>query len=207
MGTDWGTTVRGGPVIKSPQTDPQDSSPKPRRARIDGAVYFEHATETECGDDRYHRSCTGRWRGEVLISSRAGKRVSARTKTEMYERLSELRDELGQGIRSSATYTVENAVTDWLGSLVDKSAKIVSTNREILAPLLDEIGRKAILRDLQADDVIKALTAIAETRSSRTVRDTRAAMGFRYHTAGRICGKNGIPHNNTPGVDVAAVPR
>lgn len=49
---------------------------------------------------------------------------------------------------------MEDAVSDWLGSLADKSEKTVSTNREILDPLLDEIGRKTILRDLQADDVI-----------------------------------------------------
>ena len=35
---------------------------------------------------------------------------------------------------------------------------------------------KTVLRELEADDVIRGLQAIAETRSSRTARDTRAAL-------------------------------
>jgi hypothetical protein len=51
----------------------------------------------------------------------------------------------------------------------------VRTQREMLTPLLYEIG-KIVLRDLEADHVIRALSVIAETRASRTVRDTRASL-------------------------------
>ena len=40
---------------------------------------------------------------------------------------------------------------------------------------MDEIGQ-TVLRELEADHVVSGLKAIAETRSSRTVRDTRAAL-------------------------------
>jgi integrase len=157
-----------------------------RRGRNEGSTYFEHlpGTAHKAGTSRdpenpLHRGCTGRWRGEVLVSNRAGKRVrkrvSAATKTELYQRLADLKSELSQGIRSSGTYTVQAACDDWLGSLTDKAPKTVQTQRELLAPLTAEIG-KTVLRDLEADHVIRALQVIAETRSSRTVRDSRASL-------------------------------
>jgi len=45
-----------------------------------GSVYFQHVEGTQCRDKR-HRSCAGKWRGE-----------------------------LGLGVKASATYTVERAV-------------------------------------------------------------------------------------------------
>jgi integrase len=86
---------------------------------------------------------------------------------------------------------VEEAAEDWLASLSDKSPKTISTNREMLDPLLAEIG-KTVLRELEADDVIRALQAIAETRSTRTVRDTRAAFvrAITYAQARNLVGRN-----------------
>jgi len=158
-----------------------------RRGRGEGKVYFEHRSGTQHrptgpasdpDNKLYHRGCSGVWRGEVVISNAAGqrvvrKRVNAATKTDLYRRLKELKDELAQGIRSSATYTVQAACDDWLDSLTDKAPKTVKTQREMLTPLLDKIG-KIVLRDLEADHVIRALSEVAQTRSSRTVRDTRA---------------------------------
>ena len=74
-----------------------------RRGRGESAVYFEHRAGTahKPGSERdpenaLHRGCTGRWRGEVLVSNRAGRRVrkqvSATTKTELYRRLKDLKD-------------------------------------------------------------------------------------------------------------------
>lgn len=160
-----------------------------RRGRGEGQVYFEHRSGTQRkpkgqaidpANKLYHRGCSGVWRGEVVISNAAGqrvvrKRVNAATKTDLYRPLKELKEELAQGVRSSATYTVQAACDDWLGSLTDKSNKTVRTQREMLTPLLYEIG-KIVLRDLEADHVIRALSAIAETRASRTVRDTRASL-------------------------------
>jgi len=150
-----------------------------RRGRGEDAVYYDHMG-TPCKDARYHRTCKGRWRGEISLGTDgAGKRirrkVSAKTKTEAYTKLGELRDELSQGVRSSASYSVAQALTDWLASLSDRTAKTVITLTELLAPLQGSIGHLP-LRDLTADDVLKALRAAAETRSSRTVRDSRAAL-------------------------------
>jgi hypothetical protein len=98
-----------------------------RRGRGEDAVYYDHMG-TVCKDSRYHRNCKGRWRGEISLGKNgAGKpmrrKVSAETKTEVYTKLAELRKELDQGVRSSATYTVGNAITEWLASLTDRTPK------------------------------------------------------------------------------------
>jgi len=82
--------------------------------------------------------------------------VSGRTKTEIKDKLQLLHDELREGIRSSPRYTVQNAVDDWLTHGLDgRSAKTVSTNREVLAPLT------ALIRDAK-------LKAHAPPRSGRS---------------------------------------
>jgi hypothetical protein len=130
---------------------------------------------------RYHRRCTGRWRGELNLGKdgqgrRRHRKVSATSKAELLDKLAELQAEVEHGARTSRTYTVAEAVDEWLaGPMADQAPKTIATQREILAPLTEEIGQ-AVLRDLQADDVSKALGKIAVTRSTRTVRDTRASL-------------------------------
>jgi integrase len=142
-------------------------------------VYFDHEG-SDCRD-RYHRRCTGRWRGELSLGKdgqgkRRRRKVSAKSKAELLDKLDELRSDLDQGIRSSRSYTVAQAVDEWLaGPMADRAPKTIQTQREILEPLTGIIGQIA-LRDLTADDVSKALIKIAETRSTRTVRDTRASL-------------------------------
>jgi hypothetical protein len=54
-----------------------------RRGRGEGAIYFEHKSQTECEDHRHHRGCTGKWRVEIAVNvggKRVRKRVNARTK-------------------------------------------------------------------------------------------------------------------------------
>lgn len=151
-----------------------------RGRRGEDAVYFAHNRGAVCYDTRYHRKCSGRWRAEVSLGTdiegkRVRRRLSAKTKTELYEKLDELRQELAIGVRSSATYTVDAAVKDWLESQADRHPKTVTTLTELLAPLRKSIGR-IVLRKLTADEVLAALKESAATRSSRTVRDSRANL-------------------------------
>jgi integrase len=150
-----------------------------RRGRGEDAVYYDHGG-TVCRDARYHRTCRGRWRGEISLGKdgsgkRARRKVSGKTKTEVYTKLGELRDELAQGVHSSGIYTVGQAIEEWIGSITDRDAKTVQTIGELLAPLKESLGNK-VLRDLTADDVLGALKDAAETRSSRTVRDARSNL-------------------------------
>ena len=102
--------------------------------------------------------------------------MSGKTKTEVYGKLDEARREIVQGVKTSGTYRVEEAVKEWLADVMaDRDPKTVKTQRELLDPLLTQIGA-VVLRDLEADDVSKALAKLAIARTSRTVRDTRASL-------------------------------
>jgi hypothetical protein len=84
---------------------------------------------------------------------RIRRKVSGGTETDVKDKLQALHDELHAGIRSSARYTVQNAVDDWLAhGLNGLSAKTVSANREVLTPLVTLVGAKK-LRELTAADV------------------------------------------------------
>lgn len=120
-------------------------------------VYFDH-DGSDC-KDRYHRRCTGRWRPEFNL-----------------EKLEELHREIQQGVRSGRSYTVAKTVDDWPdGPMADRAEKTIKTLREILDPATDILGQ-IVLRGLTADQVSKALIKLAQARSTRTVRDTRANL-------------------------------
>ena len=143
-----------------------------RRAYGEDSIYFEHASD--CRDPHHDRGCRGRWRGSVSQGfGPDGKRIRrkvSRTKTEVKDKLQLVHDELREGIRSSPRYTVQDAVDEFLAhGLEGRSAKTVSTNREVLAPLLPLIGG-AKLKELTAADVRSALAQIATSRSTRAVQ-------------------------------------
>ena len=99
-----------------------------RRGHGDDAVYFDHEG-APCQDARFHKRCTGRWRGVVSLGygadgKRVRRKVSGKTKTDVAEALRALHEELGRGLHTSRTYTVRQAVSDWLDSgLPGRSAK------------------------------------------------------------------------------------
>jgi hypothetical protein len=91
-------------------------------------------------------------------------------------KLAALHDELREGLHTSATYTVRQAVEDWLSNRLDgRSAKTVSTYREVLDPLTALIG-SAKLRDLTARKARSAMVELAADRSTRTLQITRNAL-------------------------------
>jgi hypothetical protein len=129
----------GSKIRKGPRRGPTDRRP----GRSEGTAYFEHR------DEARHRSCKGVWRGE-LTAGAFRRRVSGKTRTEVLAKLRDLREELGSGIRSSASYTVQQCVDDWIASL-NLSPKTVQTQRELLAPVV-KILAKQELRNLTPDE-------------------------------------------------------
>ena len=100
--------------------------------------------------------------------------------------------ELRGGLHTSATYTVRHAVEDWLANGLDgRSAKTVSTYREVLEPLTALIG-SARLRDLTARQVRSALVKLPADRSTRTLQIARNALvrAIRLAEANDLVGRN-----------------
>ena len=149
-----------------------------RRGWGEDSIYFDHSGE--CRDPEAHRHCLGRWRGVVSLKpgpdgQRRRKKVSGRNKTEVRAKLADLHDELNDGVVTNAAYTVAQAIKDWLADgLAGRAPKTVSTQREVLEPLIGIIGAVP-LRELTAATVRSALKELAATRATRTVARRRPA--------------------------------
>jgi hypothetical protein len=143
-----------------------------RHGQGEGSIHFEHLGT--CSDADTHRHCPGRWRGVISLGfgpggKRVRRAVSGSTKTEARDKIRVLREELEAGVTPKASYTVSEAVSDWLAyGLAGRSAKTVDMNRHILQPVLTVIGARP-LRKLTAADVRVVLDRAAATHSSRTV--------------------------------------
>jgi hypothetical protein len=88
---------------------------------------------------------------------RIRRKVSGKTKQEVRAKLEALHQELIAGVRSSSTYTVREAVDDWLREGLDATSDRTCTLYE---GLLGPIGARP-LRDLGAGDVRSALSQLA----------------------------------------------
>jgi hypothetical protein len=107
---------------------------------------------------------------------RRRKKVSGTNKTEVRAKLAELHDELNDGVVTNAAYTVAQAINDRLADgLAGRAPKTVSTQREVLEPLIGIIGAVP-LRELTAATVQSALKELAATRATRTVAMTHAGL-------------------------------
>jgi integrase len=107
---------------------------------------------------------------------RIRKKVSARSKTAALEALDKLREELGKAPKSSRTYTVDQAVSDWLaGGLSGRSERTKTLYEGLLAPLLVRLGHRP-LRDLAAMEVRNALESLSAQYSSRSLQITRNSL-------------------------------
>jgi integrase len=144
-------------------------------------VSFEHAKGTSCTDFKFHRHCQGRWRGSVSLGfdaqgNRIRRRVTAPTKTAALEAMATLREELGQAPRSSRTYTVGQAVNDWLlGGLPGRSERTREAYRYALAPVLAKVGHRP-LRELTALELRSGLESASGTLTTRTLQIARNSL-------------------------------
>lgn len=153
-----------------------------RRRRGEHSISFEHLNGA-CRDPGRHRSCPGRWVGQISLGyqasgSRKRKRVTGKTKTIVQDRLRELEQDLESGVEERA-YTVRQAIEDWLERVPGRSPQTIRRDRALfyrraghgeqeLRPEFAQLG-KLKLRELTARQVQQALSALAETRSTATI--------------------------------------
>lgn len=134
------------------------------------------------GDDSiYFDAGKNRWVGAVSLGRGAdGKRqrrkITGKTKSEVRLKLRALREEIAAGAKTSARYTVERAVEDWLREGLDgRAPRTVELYEGLLKPVVANIGAVP-LRDLSAHEVRDLLTKIAEKNSTRTVQIVRNCL-------------------------------
>jgi integrase len=158
------------------------AEPRPRRGHGEDSIYFDHANN--------------HWVGAVSLGYKAGKRirktVTGRTKTAVKAKLRQLRQELDNGVRSSATYTVGNALDDWLASgLSGRSDRTRELYRDTVKPLRGPLA-DIKLRELTAGDVQQTLDALADRLSTRTLQILRNCLerAIRHAEVRDLVGRN-----------------
>jgi hypothetical protein len=72
--------------------------------------------------------------------------VRGRTKTEIRDKLRDLREDIASGVQSPATYSVQQVIEDWLRDGLDgRSAATVSKYRHVLKPVLERHSNHRLL--------------------------------------------------------------
>lgn len=174
-----------------------------RRGWGEDGIFFEHTAL--CRDRDRHRHCEGRWRGVVSLGfgpdgKRIRRKVSGKSRAVVQDRLRALHGDLDSGVRASPNYTVRRAADDWLAEGLDgRSAKTIKKNQNVLAPILTAIGTRR-LRELTADDVRQALTAMAARYSTAAVAMGHNALtrAIRHAEARDLVGRNVATLVETP---------
>ncbi|MFH8793305.1 tyrosine recombinase XerC [Streptomyces sp. NPDC017941] len=135
------------------------------------------------GDDSiYWDKSKNRYIGAVSLGytpsgSRKRPKVSGKTKAEVRQKLRELRKELARGARAPASYTVAQAVNDWIAQgLKGKEATSIGTYRSLADNHVIPYLGAARLKDLEADDVDEWLEGRAEVLATRSLRMARSIL-------------------------------
>ena len=150
---------------------------RPRRGHGEDSIYYDQANHY--------------WVAAVSLGYKGGKRVrrkvTGRTKTEVRTKLRDLRRDLDSGVRSSATYTVGDALDDWLANgLSGRSDRTKDLYRDTVKPLREQVG-EVKLRELTAGDVQETLDLLAGRLSTRSLQITVCAWS----------GPSGTPKSGT----------
>jgi integrase len=133
-----------------------------RRGRGEDSIYWDAAKSCYVGAVSLGYSSSG---------TRIRKRVMARTKTEVREKLKELHQQAERGVRPRRHYTVNDALDDWLETGLDGLApSTVTVYRNTIAKALREELGTVELTKLTAGAVQKALANLAARVSTRTVQ-------------------------------------
>jgi integrase len=134
-----------------------------RRGRGDDSIYFDKAKGCHVGEVSLGYTAAGR---------RRRRKVYGKTKTEVRDKLKQLRAEIETGITSSARYTVADAAAKWLDvGLKGRAPKTIEKCRTLIDNhIVPQIGAVR-LRDLTADDLDDWLEGQAAELATRTLRE------------------------------------
>ena len=118
--------------------------------------------------------------------------MTGRTKADVRTKLRQLHQELDNGVRSSATCTVGDALDDWLASgLRGRSDRTSELYRDTVKPLREPLGDSK-LRELTAGDVQQTLNVLADRLSTRTLQILRNCLerAIRHAEVRDLVGRN-----------------
>jgi integrase len=148
-------------------------------------------------DSIYLDTARGRYVGAMSLGygpdgRRTRRKVTGKTKQEVRDKLKALHAEVDSGLKTSAGYTVRQAIDDWLRDGLDgRSDRTKSLYAGLTASLNEQIGSRP-LRSLSAGDVRWALQQLAPRFSRRSLQITRNCLerAIRQAQANDLVGRN-----------------
>ncbi|WP_116247105.1 site-specific integrase [Nocardiopsis sp. FIRDI 009] len=143
------------------ENEPQEGK-KRRGRRGEGSIHWDKDKKCYVGSISLGFDARGK---------RRRPKVYGATKTEVRNELRKLRNELDAGVKSSARYTVADAVDDWLGTpKKGRSEDTVNQYRQqFKVHIKDTIGRLK-LRDLEPEDVEEWLDDRSDVLATSVLR-------------------------------------
>src|SRR6202046_2869963 len=167
--------MEGEPPMRPPDTNSRhgpsepgahDDKLKPRRGRGDDGISWDKANKCHVGTVSLGYDATGK---------RIRRTVRGRTKAEVKDKLDALHDEIKAGIRTPATYTVEQCVRDWLDSLKPDPETVAGYRGQAEKWIYPKIG-KAKLKDLRATEVEKFFNECGKALSKRSLIGLKSTL-------------------------------
>ena len=176
------TTLRRGHPDRAESRNRGDDQPKPRRGRGDDGIYWDKINKCHVGTISLGYDATGK---------RIRRTVRGRTKAEVKDKLDTLHDEIKAGIRTPATYTVEQCVRDWLDSLTLDADTVASYRGQAAKWIYPKIG-KAKLKDLKATDADKFFKELGQALSKRSLLMIKSTLrrSIRHAQRHDLIGRN-----------------
>jgi integrase len=140
---------------------PPSSGPKRRRRdRGDGTIAWDKANKCYVGKLSLGYNGDGKTRNRPS--------VRGKTKTEAKGNLDKLRDEINAGIRTPATYTIEQCVKDWLDSIERDPHTMETIAGQAKNWIYPRIGATK-LKDFAATDADKFFKELADVLGKRSL--------------------------------------
>jgi integrase len=123
---------------------------------------------------------------------RLRRKVSGRTKQEVRDKLRGVHVELDAGLKGAGSYTVGQAVDDWLRDGLDEvSERTRKLYAGLLGSLMEFIGKRS-LRELTAGEVRDGLAQLTDRFSTRSMQITRNSLerAIAHAQANDLVGRN-----------------
>lgn len=139
--------------------DNEPAEPKKRRGRGDHGISWDKTNKCFIGTLSLGYDSTGK---------RIRRTVTGKTKAAVKDKLDDLKDEIKAGIRTPATYTVGQCVSDWLDSLTLDPGTVASYRSQAEKWIYPKIGR-AKLKTFTATDAERFLHDIGNHLSKRSL--------------------------------------
>ncbi len=155
---------------------------KKRRDRGDDGISWDITNKCYVGTISLGNDPTGK---------RLRRTVTGKTKAQVKNKLDKLHDEIKAGIRSPATYTVEQCVRDWLDSLTIDDETIAQYGGQAEKWIYPKIG-KAKLKHLSAGDLERFFNDSGRVLSKRSLIGLKSTLRRSIRRAQRhdLIGRN-----------------